>query len=81
MSRIATPAPPASSTTRLFKRKESEARQLSSERIAEDLARFREEGGRIEVLGITRVLTKVDAATEPGAAPARPVDGARRGRR
>lgn len=81
MSRIAPPAKSASSTTRLFKRKESESRQLSSERIAEDLARFREEGGRIEVLGVTQVLKKLDGTAEPGAAPARPVDGSRRGRR
>lgn len=35
---------------------------LTSERISSDLEAFRKAGGRIEVLGNTRVLTKVDEA-------------------
>lgn len=44
---------------------------MTSERIANDLAQFRKSGGRIEVLGTTRTLTKVDApaAPPPEAAP------------
>jgi len=34
---------------------------LTHERISSDLEAFRKAGGRIEVLGNTRVLTKVDA--------------------
>ncbi|KLJ02144.1 hypothetical protein WQ56_03700 [Luteimonas sp. FCS-9] len=34
---------------------------VTSDRIAADLARFRAAGGRIEVLGVTRTLTRVDA--------------------
>lgn len=49
--------------------------QLTSERIARDLAAFREEGGRIERLGTTRVLTRVDEtatdAPRPVAVPTR----------
>ena len=37
-------------------------RVLTSERISDDLAAFEDAGGRIEVLGTTRVLTKVDEA-------------------
>ena len=33
---------------------------LTSERISDDLAAFRKAGGRIEVLGNTRVLTRID---------------------
>ncbi|KAF1699286.1 hypothetical protein [Pseudoxanthomonas suwonensis] len=40
---------------------------LTRERIASDLEAFRKAGGRIEVLGNTPMLTKVDA---PEAAPA-----------
>ncbi|HET6395444.1 MAG TPA: hypothetical protein VFF91_01225 [Pseudoxanthomonas sp.] len=35
---------------------------LTSERISSDLEAFRKAGGRIEVLGTTRVLTKVEQA-------------------
>ncbi|WP_440222972.1 hypothetical protein ACQQ2N_18130 [Dokdonella sp. MW10] len=34
---------------------------ITRERIASDLAAFREAGGHIEVLGITRVVTEVGA--------------------
>lgn len=35
---------------------------LSRERIEADMAAFRKAGGRVEVLGTTRVLKKVDEA-------------------
>jgi hypothetical protein len=41
------------------------ARMLTSERIADDLAAFSAAGGRIEVLGITRVLTPSELAKQP----------------
>lgn len=37
-------------------------KRLASERIAADLDDFRSSGGAIEVLGITRVLKKLDEA-------------------
>ncbi|MDH5823724.1 hypothetical protein QFW77_12070 [Luteimonas sp. RD2P54] len=39
-------------------------KRVTSDRISEDLAAFRKSGGRIEVLGITRVLTRIDGAGE-----------------
>lgn len=43
-------------------------KRLTSERISADLETFEKSGGRVEVLGITRVLTRVDAPAEkPGA--------------
>ncbi|MFC0676739.1 hypothetical protein ACFFGH_02580 [Lysobacter korlensis] len=51
------------------------SRDITSERIADDLAAFRRNGGRIERLGTTRVLTRVDEATtnapRPVAVPTR----------
>ena len=38
------------------------ARALTSERIADDVDAFRAGGGKIEVLGITRVLTPSEEA-------------------
>ena len=61
---MATPAPP---TRYVAKRKESDSgRRMTHERIAADLDAFHKAGGRIEVLGTTRVLTKID---QPGPAP------------
>lgn len=37
-------------------------KRLTSERISADLAAFRKSGGRVEVLGVTRVLKKIDGA-------------------
>ena len=43
---------------------------LTSERISGDLEAFRKAGGRIEVLGNTRVLNRIaEAATEDGKKP------------
>ncbi|HET8818559.1 MAG TPA: hypothetical protein VFM73_03360 [Xanthomonadaceae bacterium] len=62
---MATPTPP---TRYVAKRKESDSgRRMTHERIAADLEAFRKAGGRIEVLGTTRVLTRID---QPGPAPA-----------
>ncbi len=61
---MATPAPP---TRYVAKRKESDSgRRMTHERIAADLDAFHKAGGRIEVLGTTRVLTRIDS---PGPAP------------
>jgi hypothetical protein len=38
------------------------SRSLSHEQIERDIAAFRRNGGRIERLGTTRVLTRVDEA-------------------
>ncbi len=35
-------------------------RQLTRDRISADLADFQKAGGQVEVLGVTRVLKKVD---------------------
>lgn len=53
------------------------ASAMTSERIAQDLARFCGAGGRIEVLGTTRTLTRLDADPAPVAAPAGPRRGTR----
>jgi hypothetical protein len=81
----ATPAPPArspSATRALFAPHKPGERggrnaELTSERIAEDLATFRRAGGRIEVLGTTRTLTRIDGDAPP-AAPAPPAPKRRR---
>ena len=39
---------------------------ITSERINNDLENFRKAGGRIEVLGNTRVLTRVDEVVKKG---------------
>ena len=41
---------------------------LTSERISNDLAAFHKAGGRIEVLGNTRVLTRIDETEKKKAA-------------
>jgi hypothetical protein len=60
-----------STTDRTFQRKEVVSRTLTSERIANDLQNFQSAGGHIEVLGVTRVLKKLDE-TGPNAATAPP---------
>ena len=44
---------------------DQQQKRASSERISADLEQFRKAGGRVEKLGTTRVLTRVDAAPEP----------------
>ena len=59
-------------TARTFQHKAPDPRVLTSERIADHLRAFQSSGGRIEVLGVTRVLTKVDdTGALPQPAPAR----------
>lgn len=50
---------------------------LTHERIADDLAAFRKAGGKIEVLGVTRLLTRIDA-TPSVSLPAAATVGKRR---
>ncbi|MDR7193217.1 hypothetical protein [Luteimonas terrae] len=79
MSRTKTPSPPQSDTRHLFAgaRKPNErGASLTSDRIADDLASFRKSGGKIEVLGNTRTLTRIDGPAVPP-----PVEAAPRKRR
>ena len=64
-------------TDRIFKRKEADTRLITSETIDDHLQAFQSAGGRIEVLGNTRVLKKID--DNPGALP--PPAPVRRGSR
>lgn len=62
-----------------FRPKEPDRRTLTSERIADDIEAFRSSGGHIEVLGVTRVLTKLgDNLDEREVKPAQPRSGSRR---
>jgi len=64
------PSSPQSDTRHLFTggRKPNErGASLTSDRIADDLATFRKSGGKIEVLGNTRTLTKIDVPAAPPA--------------
>jgi hypothetical protein len=66
-------------TQNLFTRKHSSNGGVTSERIEADLAAFREAGGKVEVLGVTHTLKKLDGAPSQAATtPARPSSGARR---
>ena len=68
---------PAAKTA--FRQKEPDKRTLTSDRIADDIEAFQSSGGRIEVLGITRTLKKLDDSVEaPAAQPAQPRSGTRR---
>jgi hypothetical protein len=55
-------------------------KRLESERISDDIASFEKSGGRIEKLGVTRVLQKVAPAgpNEQDAAPPRAPGAARK---
>ena len=46
-------------------------KRTESDRISADIADFERKGGRVEKLGTTRVLQKVDAPDAPVAAPAK----------
>lgn len=71
----------ARSRTRSSSRKNERGASLTSERIAADLAAFRKDGGKIEVLGNTKVFKSVGpmaassktkaAAAKKAAAPAK----------
>lgn len=70
-----TPAVPPSKTSHLFSsRKPADRNAITHERIAADLEAFRKAGGKIEVLGVTRSLKKIDpeADATPQPAPAKP---------
>jgi hypothetical protein len=72
----------STTTDRTFRRKEPDSRALTSERIAHDLETFESSGGHIEVLGVTRVLKKLDpslTASEEPPQPVRPRGGTSRG--
>lgn len=76
MPRAKTPIPP-SNTSHLFggRKPNDRGAVVTSEKIADDLDTFRKSGGRIEVLGNTRVLTKLDGgppAPDPKPADAKP---------
>lgn len=42
-----------------------EQKRVTSERISEDLIDFKKSGGKVEVLGVTQVLTRVGEANDP----------------
>jgi hypothetical protein len=66
---------PPSKTSHLFSpRKPTERNAITHERIAADLEAFRQAGGEIEVLGVTRSLKKIDGGGDlaPPPAPAKP---------
>jgi hypothetical protein len=74
MPRTKTAAIPPSKTSHLFatRKSGSQGAQTSSERIAADLAAFRKAGGRIEKLGNTPVLTRIDPGTSNTPRPVNP---------
>lgn len=75
---------PASGTSHLFgsRKPPSRGELVTSERIAEDLAKFHSAGGEIEVLGITRTLVHIDTPEAgPAAAPSAAAAPRGKGRR
>jgi hypothetical protein len=65
--------------SQLFTRKHTSAGGVTSERIEADLAAFREAGGKVEVLGVTHTLKKLDGASAQAATtPVGVSSGARR---
>lgn len=73
---------PPSSTSHLFGGRKPLDRggNVTSERIADDLEAFRKSGGRIEVLGTTRVLKTIEGDATAPAVPS-PAPAAPKGRR
>lgn len=69
-----TPPPDAPSKTRyLFASNKTHARgPLTREHLAADLEDFQRAGGRIEVLGVTRSLHRINADADASPAPAPP---------
>ncbi|HZH43122.1 MAG TPA: hypothetical protein VEY50_03445 [Lysobacter sp.] len=49
-----------------------DSKKLTSERIAEHLAAFQAAGGQVEVLGVTRVLKRLDLPQPPEEPAKRP---------
>ncbi|MEZ0469719.1 hypothetical protein [Luteimonas salinilitoris] len=60
-SKPSTPAP-RPTRARQGRNEAGSDKRLTSERISADLAAFRKSGGRVEVLGVTRTLTKIDGS-------------------
>jgi hypothetical protein len=67
MSRKPSPGPASQIKIASVAEKPASGGPITSERIALDLAAFRASGGRIEVLGTTRVLTPSELAAQPKA--------------
>ena len=68
------PIPP-SNTSHLFggRKPGDRSAEVTSEHIADDLEAFRKAGGRVEVLGNTRVLTRIDGTPAvPAPQPQKP---------
>lgn len=65
---------------RTFRRKEPDSRLLTSQTIADHLEAFESSGGQIEVLGVTRVLKKLEAE-QPDGPSALPPNARATGRR
>jgi hypothetical protein len=65
MARKPSPGPSSQIKIASTPEKPSSGGPITSERIANDLAAFRAGGGRIEVLGTTRVLTPSELALQP----------------
>lgn len=57
------------STDRTYRHKETDSRAMTSESIALHVKSFESAGGRIEVLGVTRVLKKLDDAEVAAGTP------------
>lgn len=59
-------------------------KHFESERISDDIAAFEKAGGKVEKLGVTRVLQKIaptragETASEASAKPAKPVAAPRK---
>ena len=65
-SKPAKAAIPPTSTSHLFARQskaKDQSRSMTSETIADDLAAFRKQGGRVEVLGTTPLRMQVNVST------------------
>jgi hypothetical protein len=69
----AVPAPvlAPTKTSHLFTSKKGDSRSaITHERLAADLAAFRKAGGKIEVLGVTPALRRIDPIANSGQATA-----------
>ena len=72
-SAAASASVPPSKTSHLFPtRKANERSLVTHERVAADIEAFRKAGGKIEVLGVTRALKKIDPEAEAAPQPAAP---------
>lgn len=70
-ARTPPPQGKASKTSQLFAPSKTPVRgPITRERLAADLEAFRRAGGKIEVMGITRSLHRIDADAKAGAVPA-----------